>query len=321
MATKTKKHRRTQFDRAEAPLYSIRVRHNRGSKGNKTVRVIKVRSAGTKSGRWIQYARFVWEQAHGPVPADRQVLHRDGNLMNDNLSNLFLGTPADKVALFHTMNPRGSAENYAKCRKATARHNVERARFYRSFRWTKGWYAVMPVVGQVLNCPRKKRTIVAREMGIEADWRTCRSAMMGFPNRNLMAACVLAVMRSMDPIRSRDLVHAVQSLRQLAGWEPGTRGAIYSAVSALRVDGFIAGGREHYLTGLHELEESRRSPLLIVRGDRLASEKCFESYRKVERFEGVCKLCGCTEEYGCCFWIEQDLCSACTDRTFDSGVK
>lgn len=30
----------------------------------------------------------------------------------------------------------------------------------------------------------------------------------------------------------------------------------------------------------------------------------------------ACRVCGCTEKFGCpdgCFWMEEDLCSACTD--------
>lgn len=29
---------------------------------------------------------------------------------------------------------------------------------------------------------------------------------------------------------------------------------------------------------------------------------------------GVCRVCGCTDEYGCdggCYWVEPDLCSSC----------
>lgn len=29
---------------------------------------------------------------------------------------------------------------------------------------------------------------------------------------------------------------------------------------------------------------------------------------------GVCRVCGCTDQYGCpegCYWVEPDLCSSC----------
>lgn len=31
---------------------------------------------------------------------------------------------------------------------------------------------------------------------------------------------------------------------------------------------------------------------------------------------GVCRVCGCTDEYGCpegCWWVEPDLCSSCVE--------
>ena len=47
--------------------------------------VIKV---GDRPKRWILYARYVWEQAHGSVPKGCVVMHIDGDRMNCELSNL-----------------------------------------------------------------------------------------------------------------------------------------------------------------------------------------------------------------------------------------
>ena len=42
--------------------------------------------------RWMPRARYVWEQAHGPIGDDVSILHLDGDSLNDDLSNLQIVT-------------------------------------------------------------------------------------------------------------------------------------------------------------------------------------------------------------------------------------
>ncbi len=33
----------------------------------------------------------------------------------------------------------------------------------------------------------------------------------------------------------------------------------------------------------------------------------------------TCRICGCTDDFGCpggCYWVEDDLCSACVDKAY-----
>ena len=62
-------------------------------------RWIKVSDNGRPQDRWIPLARHLWAKAHGPVPAGRRVVHLDGNMMNTELANLRLVTPAEAMGL------------------------------------------------------------------------------------------------------------------------------------------------------------------------------------------------------------------------------
>jgi len=51
-------------------------------------RYIKIKDSGPPQSCWIPYARYLWEQKHGIVPSGYFIIHKDGNTMNDCLSNL-----------------------------------------------------------------------------------------------------------------------------------------------------------------------------------------------------------------------------------------
>jgi len=50
-------------------------------------RYIKIKDTGPPQYRCIPYAKFLWEQANGPVPKGCFVVHFDGNTLNDRLNN------------------------------------------------------------------------------------------------------------------------------------------------------------------------------------------------------------------------------------------
>jgi predicted XRE-type DNA-binding protein len=52
----------------------------------------------TRGGRSVLTHRLAWEEAHGPVPPGRRVLHHCDNPPCRNVLHLFLGTQADNVA-------------------------------------------------------------------------------------------------------------------------------------------------------------------------------------------------------------------------------
>lgn len=87
------------------PLGTIVIR--KANKGGGKVRMIKIRMDGPTGLRWINYARWWWEENRGLVPPGKLVLHADGRTLNDKPENLVLGGPADKVLLAHRDLGRG----------------------------------------------------------------------------------------------------------------------------------------------------------------------------------------------------------------------
>lgn len=321
--TVARKRRRTQFDRSPAPIGTIRVRYSEGSKQDKQARVIKVREDGPPSQRWMLYARWLWEQAHGPVTAGRRIAHLDGDMMNDDLSNLAALTPGQVAGLFHHRDPDGSADNYRKCREGTAAFNREQGRARRAAEYLPTqWYAVFPGMHQyqIWNAPQRKRTTVLRACGLDHPWRVIRSAALGYPERDLLQACILVVLQDLGgmAVGAKLVREAVNELRSFAGWARATPNAVASALSTLKGGGLLTGPRTVYLlTGLHEIERERKTPIIVVRGSRL-SGRLFQAFRKMDTVEGVCRRCGCVEDRACwdeesgaCSWVAPDLCSHC----------
>jgi hypothetical protein len=92
-----------------------RARHGQSS------RWIKVRDEGPLSQRYIPYARYLWEKAHGPVPAGKIVAHRDNRSMNDDPSNLIL---IDRAELMKRLYDRPAV--IATCRAKAAHASKQR---------------------------------------------------------------------------------------------------------------------------------------------------------------------------------------------------
>jgi hypothetical protein len=311
----------------QAPIGTTHIRRGEGSRGDKACRVIKVRLDGPQHERWVAYARVLWEAHHGSVPPGRRVIHKDGDLLNDHVDNLVLGTAADVVCLWHQREPRLSRRNHRKCARAMAAHNRLRGHVNRALHWLPTyWYPVFPAGAgsQVWNEPRRTRAQALRLCGVTGRWQTLRSAGVGWPDQPLLDACVLAVLepRRGKYARLEELREAVSRFRRAAGWRPPNRGTLQASVSRLKGTGLVDGPRGRYgYSGLAELHRARRSPVLALRGARLATDtELFESLRKVDRLDGICRRCGCTEdnacwdeELGACSWVEPDLCAHCLE--------
>lgn len=68
----------------------IRTRHKRGGEQRAWVKV-------AEPNVWALRARHVWEQARGPIPAGMAIHHRNGDKLNDDLSNLELVTVSEHL--------------------------------------------------------------------------------------------------------------------------------------------------------------------------------------------------------------------------------
>jgi hypothetical protein len=310
-----KKKRRTEFSREAAPLGTVRVR------GNPPVRYIKVATAGPAQRRWMRYARWLWEQEHGPVPAGMRIAHLDGDTLNDDPANLAPATPGDVVFLWHQRNPKGSEKNFAALSKATAETNRLRGEVNRRLNWLPTrWYAWFPAAGQVWNRPHRKLKPLVEECGIR--WQNQYqqfAACLGWDGRSRGEALALHFLRqSQRPLSIDELVDRINGLVGLWGWRPLTKSGIYQSLGPLLADGLAerpARGR-YEINPMAESASTRRSVVIPLRGDVLAVRADHDGLAKVETLEGICRKCGCTEDRACdggCYWVAQDLCSACAE--------
>jgi len=110
-------------------LYRARRSGPRRLRCNRKRRWIKVADGGRPQDRYITYARWVWQQGHGPIPAGLRVVHLDGNQLNDSPANLALATPAQVLALTKKLQGRAfaAAKSKAVSRASRARWAAYRA--------------------------------------------------------------------------------------------------------------------------------------------------------------------------------------------------
>lgn len=260
--------KRTQYSREELPLGAI---STRDAGNGQVVRMVKVRMDGPPARRWIQFARWWWEQSLGPVPAGKRICHADGNLLNDEPSNLVALTAGEVFNLYHKLRPEMSRANHAACGRSAAVRNVETARIRRKTLWLPGrWYGVDFRDGRIHNRPRRSRWMVYRDHGfadrladrlkrevtsaragdiesaawvmnqvakLENYWRWIRSSSLGWPGLNCMSACILAVLADAGGSLNGSAVLAqVRQMRTLFDWRPHVLqpGVFHTCVSTLR---------------------------------------------------------------------------------------
>jgi hypothetical protein len=148
----------------QSPVGTVRLR----DAGNgQLVRMVKIRLDGVSGLRWIPFAKWWWERNRGPVPAGRRICHADGDLLNDEPSNLVALTPGEVFNLYHRLDPEMSRRNHAACGRAAARLNRERSRRRREAQWFPlRWYAVDFATHRIHNVPRRMRWMVYHDHGL-----------------------------------------------------------------------------------------------------------------------------------------------------------
>lgn len=104
------------------------------------IRYIKVTMDGPSNRRWMQYARFLWEAVNGAVPAGKRVLHKDGDVQNDDIRNLMLGTASDVLWIHCHKDPKKSAANH---RAVAVRYHFKVEGEEKAFVWL---FAAIPLV-------------------------------------------------------------------------------------------------------------------------------------------------------------------------------
>jgi len=135
--------------RYDNPLRSQSRRRGPKVKG-KARRWIKVRDDGPPHRRCIPYARYLWEQRNGPVPAGFFVIHKDGNQMHDAIANLTIVDRRRNMQRSCHSNPDVVARRHiaaTKSRKANAEFRRNARRLHGPQR--PAWYC--PACGATYN--------------------------------------------------------------------------------------------------------------------------------------------------------------------------
>ena len=93
----------------------------------KPIKWIKISDDGPLQNRWIPLAHYIWQQAYGPIPKGRLIVHIDGNALNNILTNLKMVDRRGHLALQMQRDPGMRL----RCRKSTGatsklRHQTNR---------------------------------------------------------------------------------------------------------------------------------------------------------------------------------------------------
>lgn len=67
---------------------SVRM-YKRAGKARKMIKIA--------TGRWMLLNRYIWEQAHGSIPKGMMIMHKDGDALNCDISNLSLISRAENA--------------------------------------------------------------------------------------------------------------------------------------------------------------------------------------------------------------------------------
>jgi hypothetical protein len=146
------------ISKATLPLLAVVIRKHNGVRS----RFIKIRMDGPTGLRWIQYARWWWEENVGAVPPGKMVLHLNGRSMDDRPKNLGLGGPADKVLIAHR-DPEWSRRQHETAAAACGEFNRFNGKLNRLRNILKlYWYPVLDSEGIVFGVPfRRRKTLLA----------------------------------------------------------------------------------------------------------------------------------------------------------------
>lgn len=84
--------RKAQFKKGQLPHntkhdHAVTIRRDKRGTHYRFIRVAKA--------QWVPLLRYNWEQLHGPIPKGYNLVHKDGNSLNDDASNGLLMSNAD----------------------------------------------------------------------------------------------------------------------------------------------------------------------------------------------------------------------------------
>lgn len=134
------------------PLQSVRIRKRNGQ----FQRFVKVSHQGSIRHRWQTLARVLWEQMFGAIPRGFRIYHRDGNLLHDQLPNLFLAR-ADARQIHQGPTDRERERKLKRKSRAIVASNRARGRVHRISVRPGYWIVTLPDLHLVIADSRRRR--------------------------------------------------------------------------------------------------------------------------------------------------------------------
>lgn len=277
------------WNREKLPIGTIRIRRRRNGR---RVQMIKVRDAGPKSRRWMNYARHWWLNNRGPIPDGMRVVHYDGDTLNDDPENYKLMTAGDVAFMAREWDSTLDERNAIACGEAMKECNRLRSRITRFLRYLPSrWYLVDLRRRRVINEPYRSRSALLRAFrgrDLPRNGGAICGYWLGWSGLSAIDACVLAVLADRERMELPRVQTAVVDLRKLNCWpsrQPGL-GSLRSAVSRLRragfVDSFRIPGRSRHQYGITDKAiAERRNPLGYVAARGSDIEDRFPGFAKV----------------------------------------
>lgn len=261
------------WSREPAPIGTVRIHRS----GKSRIRVVKVTHLGPQQNRWRPVALDWWLKNKGPVPEGLRVVHLNGDTLDDRPENYGLLDAAGVIALYRRLDPRRI--NPPSRLRAIREHNRMRGLLNRQHRWLPTrWYVVDLERRVVINEPRRQRWEAYRDAGLDVgpdSWRGSRGALLGWPGRDPLQACVLAALIDGGACGYPELIERVTALRELHGWggRPTQQGMTL-ATYQLRLRGLIERTpRQQPLRATAAAVAARRAVrrVVIVRGSHIAA--------------------------------------------------
>lgn len=163
------------------PIGTVRLWILAARKKQRAVRVIKVSHHGHSRARWRPYAQHLWITTIAPIPEGFQVYHRDGDSLNDDISNLVIAREERFRLVLQTK--RSQARQVRRRAKGVSRANRRRARIASSQLQRDRYYVVLPVSRAIIWIPCRSEESARHTVTPDRLIEICESNVMPLMNQ------------------------------------------------------------------------------------------------------------------------------------------
>ncbi len=279
------------WSKTPLPIGSVQIRtHSHRVR----TRMIKI---DERPSRWMNYAKWWWERNRGTIPKGMRVVHRDGNVLNDDPENYVLCTAGDVAYLARIWDPTLNERNRLAVTAATAECNRLRGRINRARNFLHAYWYPVDLAGQTIhNRPYRSRAALYRAYGVpittDVNGHASLAHSLGW-QVNLASAVMLTVLADAGgTLPMSETCSAAHEFRALRRWPPNQIHHLTwaSIACALRRRGYLmTAGRgrlaRHSLTPLAIAARGPVCPVVAIVGSALSNPP-FAMFAKANSPEG-----------------------------------